>query len=88
VEQVIKMAIDSNILTIIILMVLVYVFEHKILPTLITGCISLYMASLLITTSINQSTVFIVFAYVLVFFYASYMIAILSFIPASEEDKT
>jgi hypothetical protein len=82
------MAIDSNILTIIILMVLVYVFEHKILPTLITGCISLYMASLLITTSINQSTVFIVFAYVLVFFYASYMIAILSFIPASEEDKT
>jgi len=68
-------------------MVLIYVFENKILPTLITGSLSLYSASLLITSSISESMIFIVFAYMLVFFYACYMIAIPSIYPESKDDK-
>jgi xanthine/uracil permease len=81
------MAMDTNILTILILTVLVYVFEHKILPTLITGFLSLYIGFQLITSSITQANVYIVFAYTLVFFYACYMMAILSFVTPQEDDN-
>ncbi len=70
------MTMDANILQIIVYTVLIYCFEHKILPTVIISGLSLYGAQQLITASIEESSVLIVFMYVIVFFYGCYMMAI------------
>lgn len=65
---------DENILYLIIFTVLIYVFEHKVLPTLIIGGVTLWKLSTTLQGTITESIVVIVFLYAIVFFYAMYMI--------------
>lgn len=65
--------INDNIFKLIIYIVLIYMFEHKILPTIcIMGLSLLDLASL--TTSIEEGNVSYAFLYVVTAFYAAYMI--------------
>lgn len=68
---------DDDIIYIIILTVLVYIFEHKVLPTLITWAISFWRISVLVAVSpFPESSVVLIFIYIIVFFYAAYMVFI------------
>ena len=66
--------IEDNLLVIIILSVLIFVFEHKIVPTLIIMVLSAYKFREIITTNISETEILIAFAYVLLIFYAAYML--------------
>lgn len=73
--------IDDNIILMVIYTVLIYCFEHKVIPTLVVSGLALYSLSQLITTDITEANVTIAFLMVVTFFYGLYMI---SFAPVLE----
>jgi len=79
--------INDNLLLFIISIVLIYIFDHKIIPTL--GVVCLIIIQLYINIVINNATmveedVYYAFLYIVVMIYGAYMIF---FAPIEAEEQ-